>query len=424
MRTIAYTLPWLGEAIVNIGNRKWLRDLSAGLCLLVALLLHSGEATALEANIDRINVSQVPTVKAYVTVLDSTGDTVKGLREEAFSISDQLVRSDDSQPLDSAVVRSALESGESLGVVLLIDRSGSMSGSAISDAQSAASEFVSRLGLTDKAAVLSFSTTTKVECDPTSDMAELQRRIGKISIGGDTALYDAAKRAVQVAADMSDVTRRTVILLTDGKRTAGSIRSPDPVSDEAEEGNVRIFTIGLGREPDHEALRGLARSSHGAHYEAASSSDLMTIYQKIADRLQNQYVVEFQQEADVNWHKLSVTVKHEGQTASDSMKYWPHEVPDTGMAIKETEPGDDMPPPPSDDGDGDGDSDTREGNDEEVEDDEAGPEPDELDQAEQTDSMAGVFEDAPRWMVIATIVVAALAIALLAAIVVVLIRRR
>jgi VWFA-related protein len=418
----ATSRPVLAQGALKVRTRLLIARMAAALAVLGVGFTAGPAAHGLETIIDRINVRQTPSVKAYVTVLDSAGDTVKGLRQSNFEITDQLVDADNAEPVESPSVRSALESGESLGVVLLIDRSGSMRGEPISAARKAAAEFVTRLSLTDRAAVLSFSTETTVVANATSDTSQLQERIRGITVGGDTALYDAAKQAVEMAAAMDDVTRRTVVLLTDGKRTAGAVRSPDPVAQAAEDGNVRIFTIGLGREPEHDVLRRLARDSQGAHYEAASSSDLMAIYQKIADRLTNQYVVEFQQQAGVSFRKLNVVVQHAGQTASASMKYWPREGSDAPAEVEmdTRSPSHAEQPVAAADQASEGAA----NNPEDVQPTDEGEGPAEDGVREGAGALTDLFEGAPRWMIIATIAVASLAIAVLAAIVVVLVRRR
>lgn len=364
-----------------------------------ALLLSvacAARVSALTCSIDGIDVRGIPQIKAYVTVMDAAGQTVKGLRADSFTVTDDILDHGPGPDVTPLTVNSAMDAGESLGVVLLIDRSGSMAdGNALGSAKKAANEFLSRMSFADKVAVVSFSTDVREDCTATTDREAVNKALEGLAPKGDTALYDAAKKAAYVASKISGVTRKAVILLTDGRRTEGET-SGDGTVQVAQDQGVRLFTIGLGPQPDHAALKTMADDTRGAHFRAATSGDLLRTYQTIADRLQNQYVAKFSREPDVRFHRLHLTVSYQGQSASDSLKYWP--------VVSGEAATDDV----QDAEDGSGDDDDQKG--------EGGSGEDETDKAQ--------LGDMPRWAMAALMAVLAAAVLLMAAIVVVVARRR
>jgi len=312
------------------------------------LALAPALAAGLTVRVNAIDVTALPEVRAFVSVLDDAGQSVKGLRRESFALADAPLGGTSREQIADFTAHSVLEGGQHLGVVLVLDRSGSMKGAPLASARAGAAEFLTRLSRGDRVAVLAFSTAVEEVSPPTTDLAAARKALDGIAAGGDTALYDAALKAVQVAAKIEGVTRRAVVLLTDGQRTAGQLTVPEPVMTAAQEGGVRLFTIGLGNEPEHELLARLAEGSGGAHARAAAPGDLLAVYETIADRLQNEYVLTFSRQRSPGFRELTVTARHGDAEASGTRKYRPAvtgEPPAGGGAPPQPAA---PPPPPHD----------------------------------------------------------------------------
>lgn len=279
-------------------------------------------AARLVVQVNAIDVTRLPRVRAYVTVLDEKGQTVKGLRRESFALADAPLQIPP-QPLNSFLVHSVLQSGQSLAVALVLDRSGSMKGAPLAAAQRGALEFLTRTSAGDQVAVLSFADTVREDCAPTADRNAVRAAIQGLAAGGDTALYDAAMQAVRTVADVPKATRKAAVLLTDGRKTTGQVDGPEPVASLAQDEGVRLYTIGLGREPDHATLAKLAGETGGAHFKAAKPADLLAVYQRVADRLQNEYVLTFDRKRSAAFRELVVTVTRGHESGSGSRKYRP-----------------------------------------------------------------------------------------------------
>lgn len=257
----------------------------------------------LTAAVSQVSSDGFPTVVANVTVVDSSGRPVLGLKPQAFELLE------DGRPVKSVEVGTVVNSKEPLYVVLAIDVSGSMADRPIVDAKGAANTFVQGLGPADKAAVISFAETAKLVQPFTERKDELSRAIASLNAVGATALHDAVILAAQTV-DQQKGGRRIVVLLSDGEDTASKAKAAEALY-AIQAIQVPVFTVGLGPNVDRAVLDGLAAGSGGIALYAPSSADLTTAYRNIADQLRNQYTLTFASSLppDNQRHTLTVRTK-------------------------------------------------------------------------------------------------------------------
>lgn len=167
-------------------------------------------------------------------------------------------------------------------VALVVDRSGSMEGRPLSDAQAAAKDFVDLMepGV-DQTAVISFADAAAVDQVLSLNAGAPRAAIDRLTSAGDTNMEDALLRA---QAELTSPRHRpanqpVIILLSDGRPTAGG--DPLPAATAAKAAGTRVFTIGLGKEIDDALLRAIASSS-ADYFAAPSSADLAGIYRQIS----------------------------------------------------------------------------------------------------------------------------------------------
>lgn len=193
-------------------------------------------------------------------------------------------------------------SSQGLGVVLAIDRSGSMQSDGkrppqpLTDVKNAAIAFINQLTGTDKVGVISFAGTATSPPDAplTATYEDAKTAIQRIAIDPNgtqyTNLGDAIeKAAISLLSPGAQLGRRVAVLLTDGVATQPE-KTGDPnypstyalaKAVEAKKAGVELYVIGLGSGVNKELLAQLA-SVPSQYFSAASTKELGNIYKNIA----------------------------------------------------------------------------------------------------------------------------------------------
>jgi Ca-activated chloride channel family protein len=167
-------------------------------------------------------------------------------------------------------------------VYLVVDVSGSMEGSKLSNAQEALRVFMDQVkGDSERVGLVSFASDASevVPLDElTRSRAQIVRAVEKLEAYGDTALLDAVALAYQELQALEDAERiNAIVVMTDGRENNSQV-SLDRLTYYIRESNeigvpVVIFAIGYGSDADTGVLRSLAESSGGQYY----TGDLDTI---------------------------------------------------------------------------------------------------------------------------------------------------
>ncbi len=153
-------------------------------------------------------------------------------------------------------------------VILVIDRSGSMSGEKIEQAKRSANYLLAGLRPKDRVNVLAFSSDVEpfaeepVAVTP-ENLARLRAFVDRIDAGGGTALADALAKSL----DVPDVEGRvrTVVFLTDGRPTVGE-SEPDTIvriARAGRSGGLRVFPFGIGANVHGALLEAIATATRG-----------------------------------------------------------------------------------------------------------------------------------------------------------------
>jgi hypothetical protein len=263
---------------------KWI-VIAAFLCLVLpAAWLAAQPAARLEAS--AINTDAFPTLTLSLSVLDSAGQPVRGLTASDFTLT-----GDAAAQTRIVSVEEVTDDNLPLAVVLAIDVSSSMFPSPIERAKAAAQAFVDSLRPQDSVAILTFGTNVSVEQNFTTDRAALSAAIAALQAGGQTALYQGAFEAVNLAAT-APVPRRAVILLGDGAEFGGrSLVTREAALDDITRLGVPVYTIGLGFGADRTYLQALAQTSSARFYESPTPDELAAIYADLSALFRSQYLV-------------------------------------------------------------------------------------------------------------------------------------
>jgi tight adherence protein B len=194
--------------------------------------------------------------------------------------------------IETVSVTSLAEERQPIDVVLLIDTSGSMKGRPLADAKIAAKRFVEAMGPEDQIAVVGFSSEPRVMLDFTSDRGQLVSVIDQLSAAGETALYDGLVRSASLAG-ASPATERYIVALSDGGDTM-SISTADAAARALRDSRTPVYAVAL-ESPEYSpaTLETIARVSGGRSTSVKDSGSLASIYQSIAEEMQQRYRVTY-----------------------------------------------------------------------------------------------------------------------------------
>ena len=166
----------------------------------------------------------------------------------------------------------------SLGMVLVIDKSGSMDGDKIEMAKSAARNAVELLGRRDQVAVLAFDGETFVisEMQRATNKGVIDNDIARIDAGGGTTMYPAMEMAYEMLLSTSAKLKH-VILLTDGISSPGDFEGLAQTMTSAK---MTVSTVAVGDGADTELLETIARVGKGRYYFTTDPAQVPQIFAK------------------------------------------------------------------------------------------------------------------------------------------------
>ncbi|WP_094228013.1 VWA domain-containing protein [Methanolobus psychrotolerans] len=165
-------------------------------------------------------------------------------------------------------------------IVFAIDSSGSMAGTKIAAAKSAAKDFVGRLDAKDQAGVVSWASSVRSTTALTSDFSSVNTSIGTMYASGGTNLDRGLTGAINVlnANTRTGPSAEVILFLSDGDGTY----TPSTAVNAAAAGYT-IYSIGLGN-PGAGAegkLKDMANKTGGKYFSSPTSDNLDAIYQEI-----------------------------------------------------------------------------------------------------------------------------------------------
>lgn len=205
-----------------------------------------------------------------------------------------------------------------LSVVLLVDRSTSMTGAKLERAKAAATAFLDRLDPTDLVEVMAFNQLADRRYALGADRRLAASAIESVESGGQTGLYEAllaGLRDVQKAQKHDSGARRSVLLvLSDGEDTS-SRPSFEQVLEEIRRSGVLVYGISLRTDPsDHDLppsteLTQLAADSGGRTVAVRDLRELDGVYGEIAAELHQLYRIGYipsDTRTDGAWRTISI----------------------------------------------------------------------------------------------------------------------
>jgi Ca-activated chloride channel family protein len=257
-----------------------------------------------------------------LTVTDSTGQYVRGMRKSDFKLYE------DGKEIDPSLIASFVLQESPFASVVLLDTSGSME-SRLSLGRSAAIRFLDGLRAEDVAAVFRFD--TKVEqVQDFSGGRDLAPMAYGIRARGMTTLNDAIIEAAKVLANRPEQ-RKAIVVLSDGVDTY-SKSSAGKALESALAVGASIYAVdmspsdGAVLKNSHSAavLKNFAEKTGGRFVATPGGPALRDAFASIAEELGHQYTLAFRpgnQTRDGKWRTLEVKIERKDLTVRTRKGY-------------------------------------------------------------------------------------------------------
>jgi uncharacterized membrane protein len=178
----------------------------------------------------------------------------------------------------------------SVAMVLVIDRSGSMTGLPMEMAKKAAEATLEVLADDDVLGVIAFDSQPHryVKMQPARNRSRIRGLISRIQPGGGTEIFPALDAAYNDLT-VTQARKKHVILLTDGKAPASGIR--DLVTAMIAE-SITVTTVGLGGDLDEQLLKMIADVGGGRYHSVPDPQSLPRIFTKETEMVARAAAVE------------------------------------------------------------------------------------------------------------------------------------
>lgn len=178
----------------------------------------------------------------------------------------------------------------SLGLILVIDKSGSMSGGKIELAKEAAIRTVELMREQDTVGVIAFDGTPWWVVEPTklSDKESVMNDILGIQATGGTEIYSSLDLAYREMLELT-TERKHIILLTDGQSASNPGYSS--LTQSMTDNQMTLSTVAIGNDADTNLLRSLAEAAKGRYYFTNDESTLPAIFSREAVLMSRTYIV-------------------------------------------------------------------------------------------------------------------------------------
>jgi Ca-activated chloride channel family protein len=248
--------------------------------------------------------SSVNLVEVYASVVDGTGQPVRGLSVEDFEVIE-----------DGAQQRiSAFAGGDfPLTVALAIDRSFSMAGQPLATVKGATRAFLETLRPDDKAVVIGVGSEVTALGQPDAARASQVAAVQTLTAWGTTALHDAIITAIDSVDGATG--RRALVIMSDGDDRYSQASAAETLA-RARRSNVMVYPVALGqlRPP---LFAELSTLTGGRSFHARDLAGLNGILATIGRQLREQYLLGYTPSRTPvsganEWRSISVRVKRPG----------------------------------------------------------------------------------------------------------------
>lgn len=277
-----------------------------------AVILAAGVAQASSPvlRVERVDASEYPMMRAYVTLVGSSGTPITGLSKDNFKVVEQ--KKNEVSPVE---VRDLDASGYGASIAVVMQASGTMS-PVMDEMKKAVAGYFSSLGDADKAAFVTYSNTVEVLA-PMGDKSSAASAASKVDNPGyQRLMYDGVATALGLFIGDTLPKARAIIVVGDGG-DSGSSADLSRLVAESKKKNIPVFAIGHSEVGgiDLDQLKAIVTGSLGSDFgyaDAPGAEDFNKGFVRIKDLIGKQYVVEWKAKsikADKKTYPLEIAVE-------------------------------------------------------------------------------------------------------------------
>jgi len=281
------------------------------LALLLAITSSAPAQDALSTDEPPAISMDVRRVVLYVTVREGKTGFVGDLQKENFVVKD------DGKVQQIGQIRQFRRDDVPVAVGLVIDNSQSMLNKR-GEVVAAAKAFIAASNPSDESFVVHFNDKITFGLPPdrmfSSDPQELHRAIDRMSLGGETALYDAVNVAVEHL-KQAPVAKQALFVISDGGDNRSATKMKEVIK-AAELSGALFYAIGiydpLDGDANPDALKKLAHGTGGEAFFPQSLAEVRGLCESIARDMRNQYTLVYappERPNDSSFHRVEVSVK-------------------------------------------------------------------------------------------------------------------
>jgi tight adherence protein B len=240
----------------------------------------SGKPTLIEAK-----GSAFP-VRSYLLKLPSS---------QRLTVNDVTVTENANPVLNTTLIPASHASNKTLGVVLVVDTSYSMTGAPLAAALNAERAFAAQRNAKDakeQLGAIDFNHKTAVVLPLTTSASTIHTAlINTPTVSGGTDIYDAVARAESMLKN-ANVSAGSIVVLSDGANTGGT-HNLAGVTKAARAAHIQIYTIGLKDQTYKPGtLKALAAAGHG-EYAEANAQHLAPLFDQLSQQISSEYLLQY-----------------------------------------------------------------------------------------------------------------------------------
>ncbi len=181
------------------------------------------------------------------------------------------------------------EIGSAVDVALVLDRSSSMCGDKLNQAQTAGQAFLDSMAFPpDQASIISFAAVAQTHSQLTGNRQQAKNALNNIICGGLSRIDTGLNQAREELTSMRRVAGHTavVILLTDGNPEGAYASEVRTAAQRLREERILLYTIGLGADINASLLREIATQPE-YYFQSPTPAELAQIYLRLAGELRD-----------------------------------------------------------------------------------------------------------------------------------------